>query len=720
MSLFAKKLGSSHDNNQVDRIIKLAEASIDPMVVASPAVSKAALSMESISDNERTAVSSSYSTVNAAIESIARDLGMTGFTMAQKEAAIAATMIAGNAIGAGRDMSDIPSKTSDGAFVVNMSGLMQGVSSSRVSMEAYDERENRRSAFYSLAYNLITSRQDDFCEAFFKTVVVSPDNFGIEMVVKMIRVFSDRKRNVDGSVTDFEYKNVLRAFANPNILKSEQTRMIPVVRPLTVQHFVDPALVPPYAVNNEGIVITTAPLATGKTFDIVSLSENDELLATGTMDHTDTIEPNIILSRVYMSVGAPGSEDVLSFDVSQLNLANFTYATQDNYRAMSLNFSTTSPLVNKDSVQHDNSALVQLAPIVAGDYVVRLSILMNGTVNIQKGDMAVFGNEVRVSSVRNAAGDLVALTDPSIAAWVTLINTTGKIFGYDQRSYRSNVNMFQRGQLVETTENRYIYPPVLTSPFTYLHPVSRGGENDASDLKVLITLTQARTSNLGVTALIRAANTLKSYVDSRDTSDEGPEIFGIGRFYVRPVYFDDVIDMAVEVDSLKSQDREQDICAVLVNRIRNFAYRMYRDSEYQPAANALFGGEAPLPEVIVGTDPVTARYLMVTGDLRTLSNNFNVRIVQTLDERVKGKLFITFGNFNEGSSGTPDPLHFGMMVWKPELTVVLPITRENKTSKELTVQPNQLHIPNLPVMTVIEVKNIPDVLGKVPLYQHIV
>jgi hypothetical protein len=168
----------------------------------------------------------------------------------------------------------------------------------------------------------------------------------------------------------------------------------------------------------------------------------------------------------------------------------------------------------------------------------------------------------------------------------------------------------------------------------------------------------------------------------------------------------------------RTHEEATDIQAVLVNKIRDLAYRMYRDSEYKAAADALAGGIAPVPTVVIGTDPVLARYLTVTGDLRTLGGEFDVRIVSTLDNRVQGKIFISFGVFNEQRNTLVHPLNFGNMFWAPELVLTANISRGNTISKETVVQPRYLFVTHTPIMSVIEVDNVPDVLGKVAINYH--
>jgi hypothetical protein len=251
--------------------------------------------------------------------------------------------------------------------------------------------------------------------------------------------------------------------------------------------------------------------------------------------------------------------------------------------------------------------------------------------------------------------------------------------------------------------------------------VNSDGGTDTTDLGALITATRIRTSNYAVTCLLQAAEVLSNYVDVRGQSgsystNNWPEVLGVGRFLVQPYFQYYTLDMAQAVDSVMTSDRIDDLQAAMVNRIRDFAYRAYQDSEYIAAALAMSGGAVPpAPTVIIGTDPVLSRYLQITGDLRTLGNDFSARVVSSIDLRVRGKIFVTFGVFDGDINAAPNPLHFGCMGWKPELTLTIPIARNGQVSKELTVQPSFLHIVNLPVLIVIEVLNLPDVLNKVSL-----
>ena len=132
-----------------------------------------------------------------------------------------------------------------------------------------------------------------------------------------------------------------------------------------------------------------------------------------------------------------------------------------------------------------------------------------------------------------------------------------------------------------------------------------------------------------------------------------------------------------------------DIQSVMVNRIRDEVVRMYKSSEYQIALNAVNGGESAKPTVVVGTDPVIASYLNINGDNRILGDQFNCKIVTSVNEAVEGKIFITF---TTGSTGTIDPMNFGNMLWQPALVFSSKMTRNGAFSYETTVSLRFAHI----------------------------
>lgn len=713
MTVFKKIRGAHANRNQLTGMVDMLQAQVGNSHIVTPAIAKSALAMESLSDTEQGNLQQAGVALEAALESIVANLGIAVKpTRAQVEAGTIAGVLGGDYQAFLTRKLDMPLIGTESMGIVN-ANVADGLDARSFGLEAYDDRENRNAVIYSIAYNYQAARQDEFGEAFFPTITLAPDQVGFGVSVDLMMVYDGYERKVAGTFEDFKKKNIIRAVADPSVLKKEQTRVTPVHRAQSAAMF--SADFAPTAVVIEGESILTAPLAFGKKLDLLGISQTDALLTTGVMDQTDTLDPTINLKNVYAVFGA----DKISIPVSNLPLSNFTYSTQNNKFVQTLSFSTTSVLLNKDSKNVDGSAFAVLNEIATNNLVVRLEVAVNGTVNIETGELVVYGNTIAVHSVQDANGNLLDLSAGVAAALVADV-AAGKLSGYDLQAYRTNVNRRQRGQLIDVTKYTQLYNVPLRSPITAMHPATVDGQTDASDVQALITATRIRTSNESVATLLTAASTLKSYVDSRDETGTGPDVLGVGRFFVRPAFMYEDLDVTASIDSLKSHERARDIQAVLINKLRDMAYRLYRDSEYKAAADALAGGIAPVPTVVIGTDPVIARYINVEGDLRTLGGEFNVQVVSTLDVRMKGKIAVAFASMDENRNTQPSPLNFGNMVWAPELVLTANLSRGNTYSRETVVQPRFLFIVNTPVMGLLEVKNIPDTLNKVPLNMHTV
>lgn len=724
--LFNKKTTGQRSSPGLDSLINSITSKLNAQgsTFASENVAKAAIATESIDAVTQSQLVNTLEKLTAAMEGINTEVfGKTamGATKAQKEAAIAASIITASPITALTAKAQNVTAT-ESMDVIGYTGQDATDGRIRVAMEAYDERENRNVVAYSTAYNWQAARQDEFGETLFPTVVVTPDQPGIMTSIRVVSVYDDVRRQTTGALDQFKKRNILQAARDASVLRNDQTKMVPVYRAGAESNFVSSSDVAAAAILLEGESITTAPLAFGKKFSLLALSQTAALLETGLQDTTDSIDTAIALAAVYIKVKNGSNVDVLKFTTNRLPGSVFAAAQQGQARQMNLNFDTVDLKIDGTTTTVSGAAPAGLTAIASGNYVVRLGLSVYGSVNCELGDTSLTATPITVQSVKDASGNSLSLTS---GAGQTIANlfadaVTGPI-GYDLDAQRSNLNRRQRGQLLDVSFYNQLYMVPLRSPITVPRPVTTGDQTDSSDLAALITATHLRTSNAAVTELFRAADLLKSYVNANDSLATAPSILGVSRFLVTPFYEEKAFDAKLVVDSIKSHERAKDLQAALLNTARDLAYRMYRNSGYKVAADALAGGVSAPPTVIIATDPVLAQYFMLDGDYRTLGNDFNVKVVSSNDNRMSGKFFVTFGDFNTGSEGAPNPMHFGNMAWKPEMTVVLPMPRNGSISKELTVQPSFLHIVNLPLLAMVTVTNIPDVIAsKVTVNQHTV
>lgn len=666
-----------------------------------------ALATESLGSNEEQVLTNVYNNIESTIKTIASDFNLA-VESHQLEAASIAGIFATNPKAA--LASKLKSVSSD-AIVVASSVVDGFMDRPAMALEAYDERENRNAQMYSIVYNLLASRQDDFCETFFPTIIVNPAEVGVTISVKLFYVYNDFKRAASGALANYGRKSIIRAYADADILKNELTKVVPVLRTgggADDNSALFAADVPSWSVAlGSNVTVTTSALKVDQKVDLIGISQTNELLNSGLMGPSDSLDTFIKLDSVFVKLTDGTDTDIIRISTENIPAATFTYAPQGNYRRMILSLDSDGVVLDSKTVTVAGTAPALLPELATNK--VRVQLAINGNVVLDKGDGVVNRGSLSLVTMRNAAGQLI--TGASFNALAAKI-ASAEVIGYTLQAYRANSNIRQRGQLLDSQiEYRVITVP-YRSPMSVIMPAIAAGD-DTSALQNLITATGIRVSNEGVSSLLKAEASLAAYNGVADANGELPEISAIGHFYVKPVYFSEEIDLSTTVDSLKSHERLKDIRAALVEKIRFYANEMYRQSEYKAAASVLTGNIGFKPTVIVGTDPVIYNYIQADGDLRTLGESFDVKIVSTLDIRVKGKIFISFGVFDSSRNTSINPLSFGNMLYSPEITTKLPVSRDGQTSVELLVTPRFLHLPVLPVMTTLSVANLPEVTGKV-------
>ena len=603
-----------------------------------------------------------------------------------------------------------------------------------ISKEAYNEASIRESALFTMTYNYQAARQDEFGETLFPTIVQSTDMAGITINVKLMTVFNGVERNISGAFQNFNRKNIIRAVADSTILNKDTNKIVPVVRTESLAKFVDATKIAAYNVVVDGETISTAPLKIGAQIDLMGISQPASMVSKGVNDQTDSLEPHASIEAIYLEInnGLADPNDKVDYwkiSVKDIPYSNFVFNPQDNFKTAVLNFDTDSLIVRKPSTGNylnvDQSVPTFMTQVNDNNWAVRLKGTITGSLNVETGELKVNASGLTVYKIITQADNLeVSLTSGAGQTFANDIASKAVIIGYDVVAWRSNANLRQRGQLINVTEFNQIYNVPLRAPITAQHPVNANQQIDSADVQTLINTTRTRISNDAVTNLISFADSMKAYKFISDPANEdvvlGPDILGTGRYYVKPQYIEDSINVPDNLNSITSADRTLDIQAAIVNMVRNIALRLYVNSEYKAAADHLSGAMSQVPTVIVATSPDVASYLMSPGDLRTLGAEFNLRVVSSLDLRMRGKIYITFGVFDESRNNAPNPLNFGNLIWYPETVVTANVSRNGQLSRETIVQPRYLFINNLPIMGYIAITGLTEALEKVAVNFHTV
>lgn len=708
--------------------------------MANPEITSGLLSLESLQPHQFNEVSRAHDQAIADLKQMYADANISTehYTDAQWQAGAVTMLAAGNPGAYARAANRTVAASTEGYSLVEASGAgFDYRNDPAVSLEAYDDRELMNNLSFSVVFNVQAARQNEFGEAFYPTVVVTPDQSGLDVSVSRTMVFNEIRHDLTGKPTDFQRRNLVEAVIDASILANESTKAIPYYvasgTGANADKFVLNTVVAPFTVNTGNEVILTAPLKPGIDIGLLGLCQPPSVQATGQLDNTDTLDHRIALDKLWLKfVNAGGDESIISFDVNRLPRSQFQKSQEGFDRELNLNFITVDLPIDSQTLDISGAvasaaggALAYLAGTPdRSTWIVRLALKVTGDANIELGNVSVNTNVVTIDSIARVdalTGAITAVTEVSdpgamaaLRAAITPSLTPATVVGYTLQAYRSNLNRRTRGLQVTTVTQNERYAIPLGSPVTCPAPVT--ATRTSTDMAAPITAARIRNDNNAVTKLLAYADTLSALKVSADRRIAVPSVEGIGRHLVRPFFERSTIVVPDIVASLASQERAEDVSAALVNKLREVVYRAYRDSGYQPALDAITGGTGEKPTVLIGTDPVIQRHLMVSGDTRTLSIGFDHQIVTSMDSRVYGKIFITF--VRKGQTG-PDPMSFGCMAWMPELATNIQMSRNGQVSQETMVQPRSIHINTLPILLVFDIEGLATaVAGRVPVYNH--
>ena len=591
-----------------------------------------------------------------------------------------------------------------------------------VSTEAFSEQELRAQLPLSVAYNFLASRQNEFGEAFFPTQTLTPDQAALLLKVRKYNLFEQVRHAATGAVTDFKWRNLVDAARDATILANESTLIVPIFTGSVsdgtwannggnYQYFMEDAYITGGIQKViDGYTVNTRPLRPGVELDLIGISQHPGLV--GVADHSDAIDAKATLAAIYVAVtdSSGPTTEVFKFVTSQLPRADFNKTPEGNYREIGLQFSTDSIFADTDT-QTIGGVASTLLNSVSGGNKLRLTLEVSGRINTETGRTNVYSSNI-VTGVVDDNG--LPVVNATVAAY------TYAVVGYDLTARRSNANRRSQGMLASPTEEeeRYVIP--LGAPITSTSPV--GTNRDAADLQTLVNVTRIRNSNNAVTALLNYADTLRAYAVAAGSNIKAV-VQGIGRHLVTPTFVEmsaaagNALDLPATVNSLTSSERYNDISAALVNAIRDVSSRLVRDSGYLQALDIISGGQEMEYEVVVGTDQYLSRFIMVSGDTRTLGNGMDCAVVSSPDNRMHNKIVVSLRRKNVQGY---DPLSFGSMAYIPELASSIQTSRNGATYKEATVQPRTLRMPVLPVLGYIEVTGLTDVMVEnIPLNANV-
>ena len=589
-----------------------------------------------------------------------------------------------------------------------------------ISTEAFDGQKISNAVYFSLAYNLGAARQDEFGETFFPTITIDPLQSGISVSIEYTSLAKEFSRSINGTPDKLDRTPIIKALYDNTIFATDKNKLVPVFREsdnkaffLEDHKFVD---------QSTGSDITTAPLLFGKEVSLLGISQTDELLAKGVMDNTDALDRTLNIEKIFFSMANndDSKTDIFAIDASLYPFSNFIANPQDHFKAMILNFKNDSIVINLSALKTAKGGTSEVLTEATNsgtyaNYKLVFEIAVAGDANTESSNVELQAVKFQLREIRNAANEVVAESDSAYTALKAYADKA-KLVGYTLEAYRTNSNIRTRGRLVTNDAYNHVYSVPLRSGVTALFPVNNatGTDNDAGTLTSQVMVAGVITSAYAVKKLTDFAAALNSAAANNIL--ENTQFEGVSRFLVNPWFRATNFELSSVVDSIQSADRDEDIRAALRLKIKNEVLDMYTHSNYGAAFEILRGNLGGNIGVIIGTDPRLKSLLVKDDSTFSLGDNFEAKVVSTLNPLVAGKIFVTFGVFDANRNTTPNPLNFGNCVWSPTINFEITKTHNGAVSRELHNNPRFAHFVNLPILSVFNVTDVQAVFSKLPVH----
>lgn len=589
-----------------------------------------------------------------------------------------------------------------------------------IAQESFDGQQLNNAIYFSIAYNLGASVQDEFGETLYPTIPVSPTESGVSVSLEYVSIMREYTRDRKGTpVVDSDVDNyipVVKAMFDPSVFGVDTSALVPVFRTGENEDmFVkDAKYVDDYTTLQ---TITTAPLKFNKAIDLLGISQTDDMLAKGTMDNTDAVDRAVSLSKIYFSLSKTDDSktEIFAYDVSGAASKRFFAPPQGHYKLLVCNFKLSGAAINTSNTKPITEAASEVLEQAEANTNIMLQFQINGELNTESGVVDLTAGEIRLLGVRKANGELCETTSTEYTKAAALV-AKAKLLGYTLDAKRTNTNVRTRGVIVTNQMFSYLYPVPFRSGVTCIKSLVdyNGKENDANRIAAQSQTTGFIISNLAVSTLVNHVESLRAANDNGALATLKHE--GIGSKFTKPYFREETIDLADVVDSLESNKRDDDVRSNILQRVNNIAMDMIINSWYGPAFKVFKGNTGAKITIVIATDPNIARLIVRNGESEfEYGDRFKFKVVSTYNELMKGRVVIVPTVLDANKNTTPDPLNFGFCAYTPTIVYEVSKTTNGAVAGELNTIPRFLHVTNLAIAAVINVSDVANVFNKIAL-----
>ena len=608
------------------------------------------------------------------------------------------------------------------AYATGLESIWDGASldMSEISKESFDEKELNQFINYSIVFNVMASRQDDFNAAFFKPLTTTPDEVGYRVTVRLEQVWNGAEHDPSkAGETAFNYRNLVDALVHPEVLEDNATDVIPAVlefengaKTNKDEFFTIDGELDPVEVKLEDVTVKTAPLKIGRPHNLLKLSSIPELIANGLMNEKDSLDSRVALSAVYFKTA---DNKAIKFVTKDLPYTQFYKTPEGHFRSMALNYDGRFLLSKAVKTTKGEDLPADLKALQDAGYDVYLRVRVNGSIRVDSANIDLTAPELYVAEVFKD-GISVSLEDATLKPLLAKLKfgedaPALKVAGYDIEARRTNYNLRTRGRLIDSNEfaEQFVIP--LRSPISIIKPIV-GGDKANPDIKALINAARIQANNDGVKTILNYAALLKSVVTREGYTymADRESIPGIGRHFIQPCYIEEDLHLPDLVNSVSSANRLADIQGGISTKVNEILGRVFAITNYQAVVEQMTGGSIGNITAVIGTDQRLPQYFAIQGDERLFQGRVKHKVVATSNKHMRGKVVMTVTR--DGASEGPDPFSFGSFLWTPELMVSAQRTLGASTFQQHLIHPRYAHVVNLPIVVVLNITGIEEVTGE--------
>lgn len=583
------------------------------------------------------------------------------------------------------------------------------------SFEAFDGQLTKNTLSYSIAFNILASRQDEFGESFYPTLTLDPTNAGFEVEVSYAYLIKEFQHKLNGSaITKSTYPKVplLKNLFNSEYMEGDANKLVPVHRAENASLLLVEGI---REDKTTGEAIQTAPIKSGVTASIIGLSMSDKLLdKNAVLDMTDAVDRGAVLTKIVLKLGA----DMFSFDVtreaSRLFVDKQVGGADAHVKETIMNFKSESIILDTAAPKKLNGAASIIFAGLPEAYKIKFNVSLTGELALDTGNISVAATKVEINSIMTSAGVALA-PGAEYTAVVTALGTINaqSFLGYDVDAFLTNSNTRMKGMRLtyESQVKKWSCP--LKMGVTLQVPVvnAMGTNNDVDKIAQHISAVHIKISYDAVKTLVSYANELKLVTSAE--FDTGV-VFSDTPTYeiITPTFLDDEFEASKYVDSLRSSQNVEDLQAALGNKIKTMVLAAYISSNYNIVHQSKYGADKR-PGVLIGTDPTIASWLSQGNGIDLGKDFTDVKIVSTPNPAMKSKITIVFDPDSSKQAEAFEEMKFGYCLWSPTILVDLQKTLSGgAVAREIHNIPRYKHINLMPVMMELNVVNLNSAFGK--------